>query len=71
MASADIGVVPKRADSFGDQAFSTKIFEFMALGVPVIVSRTQIDSFYFDDSVVKFFDSKDEESLAEAMLELN
>jgi glycosyltransferase involved in cell wall biosynthesis len=70
MASADIGVVPKRADSFGDQAFSTKIFEFMALGVPVIVSRTQIDSFYFDDSVVKFFDSKDEESLAEAMLEL-
>jgi glycosyltransferase involved in cell wall biosynthesis len=70
MASADIGVVPKRADSFGDQAFSTKVFEFMALGVPVIVSRTQIDSFYFDDSVVKFFSSKDEESLAGAMLEL-
>ena len=25
MANADLGVVPKRADSFGDEAYSTKI----------------------------------------------
>jgi glycosyltransferase involved in cell wall biosynthesis len=70
IAGADIGVVPKRSNSFGDQAFSTKIFEFMALGVPVIVSKTQIDTFYFDDSIVKFFEPGDEKSLADAMLEL-
>ncbi|HZZ17763.1 MAG TPA: glycosyltransferase, partial [Opitutaceae bacterium] len=32
MAEADLGVVPKRADSFGNEAYSTKIMEFMSLG---------------------------------------
>jgi len=50
--SADLGIVPKRKDTFGNEAFSTKILEFMAMGVPVIVSDTQIDRYYFDDSVV-------------------
>ena len=30
MAEADLGVVPKRADSFGNEAYSTKIMEFMS-----------------------------------------
>jgi glycosyltransferase involved in cell wall biosynthesis len=70
MANADLGVVPKRADSFGDKAYSTKIMEFMAVGVPVIVSSTTIDRYYFDDSVVRFFPSGDSDALAEAMLEM-
>jgi glycosyltransferase involved in cell wall biosynthesis len=70
MANADLGVVPKRADSFGNEAYSTKIMEFMASGVPVVVSKTKIDSFYFNDSVVRFFESGNEENLAEAMGEL-
>jgi glycosyltransferase involved in cell wall biosynthesis len=49
-------VVPKRADGFGNEAFSTKILEFMACGVPVIVSRTRIDERYFDETLVNFFD---------------
>jgi len=70
MENADLGVVPKRNDSFGDEAFSTKTLEFMAMGVPVVVSDTTIDRYYFDDSVVKFFRAGDEQSLAEAMLSL-
>jgi glycosyltransferase involved in cell wall biosynthesis len=70
VANADLGIVAKRADSFGNEAYSTKIMEFMAEGVPVIVSRTKIDSFYFDDSVVRFFESGNEEDLAAAMLDL-
>jgi len=70
VANADLGVVAKRADSFGNEAYSTKIMEFMASGVPVIVSRTRIDRFYFDDSVVRFFESGSKDGLAEAMLEL-
>lgn len=69
MANADLGVVPKRADSFGNEAYSTKIMEFMSLGVPVVISRTKIDSYYFDDNVVRFFESGNEEALAQAMLE--
>jgi len=68
MAVADVGVVPKRADTFGNEAFSTKILEFLALGVPMVVSDTQIDRFYFDDSVVEFFESGNETALAEALL---
>jgi len=68
MANADIGIVPKRNDPFGGEAFSTKILEFMAIGTPVIASRTKIDQYYFDESMVKFFDPEDEEDLASAMV---
>lgn len=70
MARADVGVVPKRADSFGNEAYSTKIMEFMALGVPVVVSETRIDRYYFDDSLVRFFRSGDPEALAQAVLDV-
>jgi glycosyltransferase involved in cell wall biosynthesis len=67
IANADLGVVPKRADSFGDQAYSTKIMEFMSQGVPVVASRTTIDTYYFDDRVVCFFPSGDVGAMASAM----
>ena len=68
MANADLGVVPKRADSFGDEAYSTKIMEFMAVGVPVIVSSTKVDRYYFNDSVVRFFEPGNADALAREML---
>ncbi len=70
MAMADLGIVPKRADSYGNVAFSTKILEFMALRVPVIASDTRIDKYYFNDSNIRFFKSGDEKSLAEAIFDL-
>jgi glycosyltransferase involved in cell wall biosynthesis len=69
MAQADAGVVPKRADGFGNEAFSTKILEFMACRVPVVISRTQVDAHYFDDSLVRFFHPGDEKDLARALVE--
>lgn len=68
MATCDLAVVPKRTGSaFGSEAASTKIMEFMSLGVPVIVSRTRIDTFYHDDSMVKFVESENEADLASAI----
>jgi glycosyltransferase involved in cell wall biosynthesis len=66
--NADLGIVPKRNNGFGNEAFSTKILEFMAMGVPVIVPDTEIDTYYFDENVAKFFRANDETSLADAML---
>jgi glycosyltransferase involved in cell wall biosynthesis len=70
MENCDLGVVAKRSDCFGNEAFSTKIFEFMSLDVPVIVPSTLIDTYYFNDSVVRFFQANDDRSLADAMLEM-
>lgn len=70
MAKADIGVIPKRNDDFGGEAFSTKTLEFMSVGVPIIVSRTKIDQYYFNDSIVKFFEAGSEDDLAKAMIEM-
>jgi len=70
MANADLGVVPKRADSFGNEAYSTKIMEFMSQGVPVVASRTAVDTYYFNDETVRFFPSGDDRAMAEAVLEV-
>jgi glycosyltransferase involved in cell wall biosynthesis len=68
MATSDLGIVPKRNDFFGGEAFSTKILEFMSIGIPVIVSGTTIDRYYFNESIVKYFRPGDEKDLAQSML---
>ena len=70
MAGVDLGVVPKRKDSFGNEAFSTKIMEFMAMGVPVVASKTRIDQYYFNENLVQFFESESIEDLASRILQL-
>lgn len=69
MADADLGIVPKRNDSFGGDAFSTKTLEFMALGVPLVVADTRIDKHYFNEELLRFFKSGDEEDLARVLLD--
>lgn len=70
MENSDLGVVPKRKTPFANEAFSTKILEFMAQGVPVLVSDTLVDRHYFNESLVKFFRGDDERDLANSMLSL-
>jgi glycosyltransferase involved in cell wall biosynthesis len=70
MESASLGVEPKRKRSFGNEALSTKILEFMAMGVPVLASDTVINRRYFSDGLVEFFDSEDVNDLASAIIRL-
>ncbi len=70
LANVDAGIVPKRAEGFGDEAFSTKIPEFMAMGIPVIASRTRIDQHYFNDSMIQFFEPGNVDDLAAKILTL-
>jgi len=68
MSQADLAVVPKRAESFGNEAVSTKVLEFMALGIPVLESRTKVGTYYETDSRVMFFASENVDDLANRML---
>ncbi len=68
--NCDLGVIPKRNDGFGDEAFSTKSLEFMMLGVPIIIADTTVDKYYFDDEVVTFFRSGDVADLARCIRRL-
>ncbi|MBZ5581458.1 MAG: glycosyltransferase [Acidobacteriia bacterium] len=69
MADCDLAVVPKRAsERFGNEAASTKIPEFMAMGIPVVASRTEIEGRFFDDSQLCYFRSEDEHDLVRAVV---
>jgi glycosyltransferase involved in cell wall biosynthesis len=71
MADTDLAVEPKRAGSqFGNEALSMKIFEFMAVGVPLVVSRTKIHQYYYTDALVKYYDDDNDEELAAKILML-
>jgi glycosyltransferase involved in cell wall biosynthesis len=70
MEDADLAVVPKRKDSFGNEAFSTKTLEFMSLGVPLLISDTAVDLYYFNDQIVTFATSGDENDFAAKMVQL-
>jgi glycosyltransferase involved in cell wall biosynthesis len=71
MAATDLAIEPKRANSaFSNEALSTKILEFMSLGVPVIACRTRIHAYYYDDSIIQYYENDDEKELAEQMIRL-
>ena len=68
MATTNLAIEPKRATSaFGNEALSTKILEFMAVGVPVIASKTKIHAYYYDDSIIQYYENDDETQLAQAI----
>jgi glycosyltransferase involved in cell wall biosynthesis len=69
MSSVDLGVEPKRKRSFANEALSTKILEFMAMGVPVLASDTHVHQLYFDN-LIHFFESENIENLAATILAL-
>jgi glycosyltransferase involved in cell wall biosynthesis len=68
MMDVDLGIVPKRGNDFGGEAFSTKILEFMAVQIPMLIAETTIDRYYFNDSIVTFFRGGDEKDLSEKIL---
>lgn len=70
MTDADLGVVGKRADIFGNEAYSTKILEYMSQGLPAVIPRTAIDTFYFRDSAVRFYEPGNHQDMAVKMLEV-
>jgi glycosyltransferase involved in cell wall biosynthesis len=68
VARADIGVAPTRRDPFTDVSLSTKVFEFAAMGKPVVASRLPMVERTFPPNSVATYDPGNPESMAAAIL---
>jgi glycosyltransferase involved in cell wall biosynthesis len=65
--SADAGVVAMKRDAFRELTLCNKMFDFIGLRRPAIVSRTQSVEEYFDDGCFEMFTAGDEHDLARAI----
>jgi glycosyltransferase involved in cell wall biosynthesis len=68
LMEADIGIVPTKASVFSDEALSMKSLEYISLKIPIVISKNTAHSYYYDDSVVKFFKPDDEHDLAKSII---
>jgi glycosyltransferase involved in cell wall biosynthesis len=60
----DIGIVPNQRNSFTDINMPTRIFEYLALGKPVVAPRTLGIQDYFADNEILYFEVGDSAALA-------
>jgi glycosyltransferase involved in cell wall biosynthesis len=70
LATADIGLAPTRRTEFTDFSLSTKIFEYAAMGKPVVASRLPMVEAMFGPGTVATYTAGDAADLAEVLLDL-
>jgi len=63
----DVWIIPNQRNAFTDINMPTRIFEYLALGKPVIAPRTTGIQDYFSENSLFFFESGDAEDLASKM----
>ena len=70
VARADIGIAPTRRDPFTDVSLSTKIFEYSAMGKPVVATRLPLVERTFPARTIETYDPGDPDHLATAVLRI-
>ena len=71
ISAADVGVVAMKRDVFRDLTHCNKMYDFIAMRVPAIVSRTRSVRAYFPESCFRYVTPGDVTDLAEAIRELH
>ena len=68
---AHVGLAPHRRDTLYDMCFPSKIYDYLALGLPVVACRTESLDYYFGrDNVILFFESESVEQLADRIYQI-
>jgi glycosyltransferase involved in cell wall biosynthesis len=67
VARADIGIAPTRRDPFTDVSLSTKVFEYAAMGKPVVASDLPMVEKTFPPGTVRTYEPGDARALAAAV----
>lgn len=70
LATADLGIVPTRGGTFAGTALSMKSLDYIAMRIPMVITRTPASTHYYDESMVGFFEPDDPESLAAVVFDL-
>jgi glycosyltransferase involved in cell wall biosynthesis len=70
LADADVGVVAMHRDDFRDLTHCNKMFDYIVMRRPQIVSRTAAVESYFDGDCFEMFEAGDDEDLARAIRRL-
>ena len=65
--SCNVGVIPNQRNTFTEINTPTRIFEYLALGKPVIAPRTLGITDYFSSDSLLFFESGNPDDLANAI----
>jgi glycosyltransferase involved in cell wall biosynthesis len=71
IATADVGVVAMKRDAFRDVTLAGKMFDFIAMGIPMAVSRTRSVTENFPADFSELFESGDPVDLAAAIRRLH
>lgn len=64
ISEADFGVVAMKRDAFRDVTHCHKMYDFVAMKVPVLMSRTRSVEAYFPPTCFRYFDADDPDDLA-------
>jgi glycosyltransferase involved in cell wall biosynthesis len=70
VAAADVGLATTRRTAYTEASLSTKVFEYAALGKPVVASDLPTVARYFAPETVLRYPSGDADALASRLLEL-
>jgi glycosyltransferase involved in cell wall biosynthesis len=67
IAAADAAIVPHRADPFTDTILPNKLLEYLALGLPTVVTRTRTVQWHIPENTVEYCTPNDVDALAGAI----
>ncbi|MGB2677974.1 MAG: glycosyltransferase [Candidatus Acidiferrum sp.] len=67
----DLGIIGNRRNLACDKyMLPVKLLEYVYLGVPVVAPRLEVISYYFDETMVRFYEPENVEQMADAIVEL-
>lgn len=70
MAGADVGITSHQGGVFGNLYFATKIFDYLAQGLPVVSSRTETILRYIPEDAVFYFEPENSNDMAKQIIKI-
>ena len=70
LRAADIGIVAQKSSPYSNLVHTGKMYEYIALGKPVLASRLKAVEAYFGEDALAYFEPANPQSLAEGIVDL-